>query len=101
MYYLKGSDAERVARALALLPLLGMSFIGEKQALYMGQPLCGYHSLFLEIPQTYNVEAPYGVSYMKLDFYTDVPRLWEMLDRDKKEWKWPEHKIPIRLQEKT
>ncbi|MGC9146823.1 MAG: hypothetical protein ACP5GL_03225 [Infirmifilum sp.] len=101
VYYLKGIESERVAKALALLPGHGMSFIGENHAIYMGQPLCGYHPLFLEIPQTYNVEAPYGISYMKLDLYTDVPRLWEMLDRDKKEWKWPEHKIPIKLQEKT
>ncbi|MGB9786167.1 MAG: hypothetical protein ACPLRJ_02690 [Infirmifilum uzonense] len=100
-YYLRGSEAERVARALALLPGHGMSFIGEHSALYIGQPLCGYHPLFLDIPQNYDVVAPYGVAYMKLDLYTSVPRLWKLLDREKKEWRWLGEKIPITLHEKT
>jgi len=95
-YYMKGKEAEKVARALALLPTHGLAIIGQGRALYLGQPLCAYHPLLVEIPQTYVVEPL--TMYMKLDLYTDVPRLWKLLDPETKRWRWVEEKIPVKAQ---
>ncbi|QOJ78828.1 hypothetical protein IG193_08795 [Infirmifilum lucidum] len=93
-YYVRGREAERVARALALLPNLGMSLIGDGRALYMGQLQCRYHTLFAEIPQSYGVEAT--LMFMKLDLRLDVPRLWRLLDAEHRKWRWVEEKVEVR-----
>lgn len=92
---LRGVDAARVAKALALLPFWGSAYAGEREALYLGQVSCDLLPTVYELLQTHRVDAPEGLMLATREVKLGVPLFWRFLDEDGSRWRWVEERVRV------
>jgi len=86
--YLKGPEAGKVAKVLAMLPYSGVAAISENEAFYMGQLKCGVHPQVAELVTVHDAEAPFGLMFMKFELVSWIPPLWVFVKKEGKAWSW-------------
>ncbi len=92
---LEGKDAPRVAKALALLPAWGSSYIAGRWALYVGQVEASFLPYVYELLHEWRAEATRGLMFVKASVELDTPLLWKFLSGDEKTWVWVEERARV------
>jgi len=92
---LEGKDAARVAKALALLPAWGVSFIADRRAVYVGQVDAAFLPSVYDILHGWRAEAVRGLLFAKSHLELDKPLLWRFLSDDGKAWVMVEERARV------
>jgi len=99
--YLKGKEAGKVAKILAMLPYSGVAAIAENKAFYMGQLKCSLYPQVAELVAVHNAKAPFGLMYMKLELVSWIPPLWVFVKKEGKKWRWRWHRKSLLVKQRT
>ncbi len=91
----KGREASKVAKALALLPVSGTSYIDGRRAIYMGQLDPAYLPEIYGLFHAYRVELLEGLFFVKEHFKLEQPLLWRFLNENNSGWVWVEERVRI------